>query len=127
MTTTKEELSESQIKHIDKLTYKTFINKFNSTYKDTLKEEQKKLLTNFIVSFSDNGLGLKSFLNEEIGRLKTELNQTIQNGKLPAHLTERSKKVVDRLDNFAKTPITEQMVQDVFYIQDLVGEISKNG
>jgi len=127
MTTTKEELSESQIKHIDKLTYKTFINKFNSTYKDTLKEEQKKLLTNFIVSFSDNGLGLKSFLNEEIGRLKTELNQTIQNGKLPAHLTERSKKVVDRLDNFAKTQITEQMVQDVFYIQDLVGEISKNG
>ena len=77
VTSKKEDLKESQIKHVDKLTYKTFIDKFNSTYQGVLSEEQKKLLTNFIVSFSDNGLGLKSFLNEEIGRLKTELNQSI--------------------------------------------------
>jgi hypothetical protein len=127
VTSEKETLKESQIKHVDKLTYKTFIDKFNSTYQDTLSEEQKKLLTNFIVSFSDNGLGLKSFLNEEIGRLKTELNESIQNRKLPLHIIERSQKVVERLDDFSKTPITEQIVQDVFYIQDLVGEITKNG
>ena len=127
VTSKKEDLKESQIKHVDKLTYKTFINKFNSTYQNALREEQKKLLTNFIVSFSDNGLGLKSFLNEEIGRLKTELNQSIQNRKLPLHIVERSQKVVERLDDFSKTPITEQVVQDVFYIQDLVGEITKNG
>jgi len=127
VTSKKEDLKESQIKHVDKLTYKTFIDKFNSTYQGVLSEEQKKLLTNFIVSFSDNGLGLKSFLNEEIGRLKTELNQSIENRKLPLHIVERSQKVVERLDDFSKTPITEQIVQDVFYIQDLVGEITKNG
>ena len=127
VTSEKETLKESQIKHVDKLTYKTFIDKFNSTYQDTLSEEQKRLLTNFIVSFSDNGLGLKSFLNEEIGRLKTELNESIQNRKLPPHIVERSQKVVERLDDFSKTPITEQVVHDVFYIQDLVGEITKNG
>ena len=51
------------MKHIDNLTYKTFVGKFNDTYKNSLKENQKSLLTNYITSFSDNGLGLKSFIN----------------------------------------------------------------
>lgn len=125
--TSKEKLDETKIKHIDKLTYRTFVDKFNSTYKETLKEEQKQLLTNFIVSFSDNGLGLKSFLNEEIGRLKGQLNKRVENKNLPHHLIERTQKVVTKLDEFSKRPITEQMVQDIFYIQDLVGEMSKDG
>jgi len=125
--TSKEKLDETKVKHIDKLTYRTFVDKFNSTYKETLKEEQKQLLTNFIVSFSDNGLGLKSFLNEEIGRLKQQLNKRVENKNLPHHLIERTQKVVDKLDVFSKVPITEQMVQDIFYIQDLVGEMTKNG
>ena len=55
-----------EMKHIDNLTYNTFASKFNETYKRTLKERQKTLLTHYITSFSDNGLGLKSFMNEEI-------------------------------------------------------------
>ena len=84
-------------------------------------------MTNFIISFSDNGLGLKSFLNEEIGRLKKHLNEQINNKSLPHHLAERTEKVIQKLDEFSRTPITEQMVQDVFYIQDLAGEMNKDG
>ena len=79
------------------------------------------MLTNYITSFSDNGLGLKSFMNEEVGRLKdqvTLLSETIYKDKLS--------KVKDKLDGFARQPITKQMVEDVFYIQDLIAEISKN-
>ena len=123
----KKKIEESEIKHIDKLTYKTFVNRFNSVYKDALKEEQKQLLTNFIVSFSDNGLGLKSFLNEEIGRLKNQLSGQIEGKNFPNHLTERAQQVMHKLNDFSKKPITEQVVQEIFYIQDLVGEISKNG
>lgn len=65
------------MQHIDNLTYKTFVNKFNETYDKTLRAEQKELLTNYIVSFSDNGVGLKSYLNEEIGRLKNAVNTVI--------------------------------------------------
>jgi len=72
-------------------------------------------------------LGLKSFLNEEVGRLKRQLNENIDKNNLPRHLVERTQKVIQKLDEFSKTPITEQMVQDVFYIQDLAGEITKNG
>ena len=75
----KETLTESKMKHIDNLTYKTFVNKFNDTYAESLREEQRELLTNFIISFSDNGVGLKSFINEEIHRLRTSL-QTLNEG-----------------------------------------------
>ena len=58
---------DKDILHIDKLTYNTFVTKFNETYQHTLRDEQRALLTNYITSFSDNGLGLKSFMNEELG------------------------------------------------------------
>ena len=112
---------EDTMKPLDSLEYRTFVNKFNETYERTLRKEQRDLLTNYITSFSDNGLGLKSFMNEEVGRLKdqvTLLSETIYKDKLS--------KVKDKLDGFARQPITKQMVEDVFYIQDLIAEISKN-
>ena len=115
------------MKHIDNLTYKTFINKFNETYEKTLRKEQKNLLTNYIVSFSDNGLGLKSFLNEEISRLKKEVNTLCESEKNTENSTLSSKleRVYNKLESFAKTPITEKLVKDVFYIQDLVNEVKR--
>tara|TARA_B100001093_G_scaffold450962_1_gene458074 strand:- start:800 stop:1609 length:810 start_codon:yes stop_codon:yes gene_type:complete len=112
---------QKELRPLDSLTYKTFINKFNETYQHTLREEQRGLLTNYITSFSDNGLGLKSFMNEELGRLKGEiekLSETSYNDKLL--------KVKQKLENFSKKPINETMVKDIFYIQDLIAEISKN-
>ena len=66
---------KKEMRHIDNLTYNTFIQKFNETYKRSLRDRQKALLTNYIVSFSDNGLGLKVFMNEEIARIKKELQK----------------------------------------------------
>tara|TARA_R110000823_G_scaffold256762_2_gene378611 strand:- start:709 stop:1518 length:810 start_codon:yes stop_codon:yes gene_type:complete len=114
-------LKGEEMKTLDSLTYNTFVNKFNETYQHTLRDEQRGLLTNYITSFSDNGLGLKSFLNEELGRLKTEI-QTLSETSYGNKLL----KVKEKLEDFSKQPITEAMVKDVFYIQDLIAEISKN-
>ena len=114
-------LKSEEMKTLDSLTYSTFINKFNETYQHTLRDEQRGLLTNYITSFSDNGLGLKSFMNEELGRLKGQiqiLSETTYGDKLL--------KVKEKLEDFSKQPITEDMVKDVFYIQDLIAEINKN-
>ena len=84
-------------------------------------------MTNYIVSFSDNGLGLKSFLNEEISRLKKEigiLTENTKNTKNDAFLA-KLERVLDKLGSFSKKPITEQVVKDVFYIQDLIEEVKK--
>jgi len=115
----------TEMRHLDSLEYKTFVKKFNNAYDRTLRKEQKDLLTNYIVSFADNGVGLKSFLNEEIGRLKNAVKQQITE----AHHTpnkQNFKKVKDKLDNYSKRPINHQMIEEVFYIQDLMAEVSKN-
>tara|TARA_Y100000034_G_scaffold117396_1_gene156775 strand:+ start:281 stop:1096 length:816 start_codon:yes stop_codon:yes gene_type:complete len=122
-----QEISETKdIKHVDSLTYNTFVNKFNETYKHTLRDEQRLLLTNFITSFSDNGLGLKSFMNEELGRLKKEMVSLIEADNVSEAYKERGQKVLNKLDAFSCTPINEEMVKDVFYIQDLIAEFNKN-
>ncbi len=113
------------MKHVDNLTYKTFVNKFNMTYESSLRKEQKDLLTNYITSFSDNGLGLKSFLNEEIGRLKEVLGSVASRSSVDKQMAENTKKVLLKLESFSKKQITEELVKDVFYIQDLAYEVSK--
>ena len=67
-------LKANSMPSIDNLTYKEFVKKFNDKYDGQLRKEQKDLLTYYISSFSDNALTLKTFLNEEIGRLKAALS-----------------------------------------------------
>jgi hypothetical protein len=114
-------IKQDSMKSLDSLEYKTFVDKFNSAYNTTLQLEQRNLLTNYITSFSDNGLGLKSFLNEEIGRLKEQITLLSE-----TNYKDKLLQVKDKLESFSKKPIDKQMVEDVFYIQDLVAEINKN-
>ena len=111
-------IKEDKMKTLDTLTYNTFISKFNDTYKETLLKEQRELLTNFITSFSDNGLGLKMFMNEEIGRLKEECDQ-FSEGKW----SDKIKLIKQKLEEFKNKPLTEEVVKDVFHIQQLLSEI----
>jgi hypothetical protein len=116
---------EKEMKHIDNLTYKTFVGKFNDTYKNSLKENQKKLLTNYITSFADNGLGLKSFVNEEVGNLKQKLSEKLSSSidTFSKEKRENLEKVSVVLEDFTKKPLDEKLVKKLFYIQDLMGEI----
>ena len=114
--------TNSGIQHIDNLTLKTFTNKFNESYKHSLMEEQKALLTHYITSFSDNGVGLKSYMNEEIGRLKIEVKYLSE----VSEYKDKFSQILTKLDNYVKTPIDESMIKEVFYIQDLLHEVKKN-
>ena len=116
---------KQEMKHIDSLEYKTFVNKFNETYDNTLRKEQKDLLTNYITSFSDNGLGLKSFLNEEVARLKEQVSKCSETDKIKNNkeFYNNTQRILEKLENYKKTPITEELVKEVFYIQDFVSEV----
>ncbi len=115
---------KKEMRHIDNLTYQTFIQKFNETYKRSLGDNQKALLTNYIVSFSDNGLGLKTFMNEEISRIRENLSNMLKKNNLDEQYRSNTQKVLDKLDSFKKQPINESMVKSLFYIQDLVEEMN---
>ena len=113
---------------IDTLVLNKFVEKFNDKYESDLLTEQKDLLTNYIVSFSDNGLGLKSFLNEEISRLKSEISNITKKQKTLKNdaFSLKLERVYDKLESFAKIQISEDIVKDVFYIQDLLNEVNNN-
>ena len=61
---------EKLLESINNLTLKTFIKNFNQKYDGNLIYEQKELLNKYISSFSDEGVEMRVFLNEEITRLK---------------------------------------------------------
>ncbi len=122
----KSETEENEMKHIDNLTYNTFVERFNKSYRHSLREEQRALLTNYITSFSDNGLGLKTYMNEEVGRLKRKINTLLVNSTFSDDYKAKFGKILEKLDSFSMKKIDESMVKDTFYIQDLIAEVSKN-
>jgi len=111
-------IKEDKLKTLDNITYNTFVSKFNDTYKEALLKEQRELLTNFITSFSDNGLGLKIFMNEEIGRLKNKCDQLSE-----GQWSDKIQLVKSKLEHYKTNPLTEEVVKDVFHIQQLLSEI----
>lgn len=113
----------------DALLFKTFVEKFNDKYSDTLFEEQKNLLKNFVSSFSDNGVELKIFLNEELGRLKGKLKEAKQLSEIETNpaMLEKTEQVLQLVEAFKQDSINEKTVEKVLKIQNLVREIQNDG
>ena len=125
----KEEEEKSEMAPISDLVLRTFTGKFNERYNDELLEEQKQLLNRYITSFSDNGVELKIYLNEEVGRLKKEINESLQMKELAEdeEMLESTKKVLELVESFKKTKVDSKMLKKVLKIQTLVSEIKNNG
>ena len=109
--------------HVDNLTYKTFVKKFNDKYAD-LPKEQRDLLTNYIASFADNSLGLKSYLNEQVSELKRKLKRhesdpALENEQLKSKYDE----ILKMLEGYHNQEINDNMIVEVLKIQDVVREL----
>jgi len=109
----------------DTLTLKTFIKKFNSTYKKDLHNEQKDLLSKYVASFADNGIDLKIFLNEEIKRLKENLKKGLASEEIKdrPEVSEKTKNVLSLMDDYKNKNIDSRMIEQVLKIQNLAREI----
>ena len=116
---------KEEMRPIDNIVYKTFVNKFNEQYADKLTEQQQALLSHYISSFADNGLQLKTFLNEELTRLKKSLIKSLniveisQDGEMGAS----TKKGIAKLEEYKNTPIDKNMIESILKTQELVKEI----
>ena len=120
------ETSEQIQQPIDSLTYNTFVRKFNEEYSDALNENQKALLGTYINSFSENGVEFKVYLNEEIGRLKTKINEieNIQEIKSSDSLKNKLKQVYNVLDKTKQKEIDLETIEIVLNTQQILEEIS---
>tara|TARA_B100000131_G_scaffold228025_2_gene219732 strand:- start:7310 stop:8137 length:828 start_codon:yes stop_codon:yes gene_type:complete len=113
---------------IDNVVYTTFVQKFNEKYSDVLLSEQKELLTRYISSFADNSIELKLFLNEEIGRLKSKLeeSETTIEGDDDV-IVEKTKQVVGLLESYSTETDAQKVIMTVLKTQQLVKELYDNG
>ena len=116
---------EQQIKHVDNIVFKKFAEKFNEEYSEVLSEQQKELINQYIFSFADNGLGLKVYLNEEIGRLKAVIEQsmTMEEIKRDEKMFSKTKEVVSILESYKTRPVDEAVIREIIRIQNLTQEI----
>ena len=121
--TVSEDLTE--MKPIDNIVFKTFTNKFNEVYADGLLAEQKELLNRYILSFSSD-TDIKIYLNEELGRLYTVLQNALKTEEIRSDesMTESTNSVIDMINSFKTQPIDKSLVEKVLKIQNLVHEIS---
>jgi len=120
---------EPSLDEIDNVVVRTFTEKFNDKYKVTLLDEQKELLTYYISSFADNALELKIFLNEEITRLKTQLEEAknIEEIKNDSEMLEKTERIIERLNKFSKQSVDDNLLLTVMKTQSLVKEIYTDG
>ena len=114
---------------IDSLVYSKFVSKFNEKYDGDLLEEQKRLLSHYISSFTDNALELKIFLNEEISRLKGQLKESALRDviKEDSEMVDKTNRIIEQLESFSKAGIDDRVLLTVMKTQSLVEEINKDG
>ena len=117
--------NEAKMAPIDNLVYKTFVKKFNEQYEGKLLEQQQRLLSRYIASFHDDGVDLKIFLNEEIGRLSAAIKQSLNDDEIQEDetLAENANRVLTVLGDFGKQEINAPMIEQVLKIQSLVEEL----
>jgi hypothetical protein len=124
-----DEIQEIETQTVDDLVITTFVEKFNKKYSNNLLEEQRELLTHYILSFSDNAVSLKMFLNNEISRLKEALNSGIMTDEIKSDkdMADKTTRVVEKLESYSGSNVSDDLLFSILKTQELVKEISDNG
>ena len=112
------------LKHIDNLVFKSFVERFNKEYSGLL-EEQKDLLSRFIVSGVGEDLEFKIYLNDEIGRLKEQLSEAkeTQEFKEDKDMLLKADQVLGLLEGLSQKPLEDGDLKRILKIQELAREI----
>ena len=120
-----DQKTSTTIEPIDNIVYKTFVEKFNNKYSEKLLKNQKKVLTKYISSFSDNGIELKSFLNEEVHSLKNRLNDSKLNVNInkDEKIVEKIDKVLGLFEIYKERAVDEEFLELVLKTQTLAEEL----
>ena len=120
----KKEVEQKELKHIDNLVFKSFVERFNNEYVGLL-EEQKVLLSRFISSGIGDNLEFQIYLNTEIGRLKEEVTTAKETKEFTedGDMSEKADQVLGLLETFSQKPLEDGDLKKILKIQELAREI----
>ena len=116
---------EPEMVQIDNLIYKTFADKFNKKYSETLLAEQQTLLNKYIMSFADNKVSLKVFVAEELQRIERALEkaQTTADVVAVQKMSAATKQVALIAESLKSQPVDQPMIKKILKMQTLVSEL----
>lgn len=119
-----KKVEETKMAHIDDITYSVFVKKFNEKYNESLLQEQREVLTRYIHSFSDNQLSLKMYLNEEVGRLKTKVEEMQADDDISedTDMKQSLTMVSNFLHGLKDHPVNEESLRRILKVQALINE-----
>jgi hypothetical protein len=112
-----EEKETKIVQPIDNIIFKTFVSKFNEKYNGSLLEEQKKLLTQFIMAQDGLDLDFKLYINEELGRIKQVISNSIE-----IKSNSKYNEINEILESFKTRQIDNKYLEDIMYLQVLAKE-----
>ena len=119
----KKQEATSQLKPIDNIVYKKFVENFNSTY-DNLNEKQTNLLRHFVNSVNDAGkLQFNVYLNEEIGRIKDVLTEASTAQGHDEDVKKKISSVFEILENMKSQRLTDKSLVTIMKVQELAEEL----
>ena len=112
------------MKPIDNITYNIFVQKFNEKYGSSLNENQKILLSKYVILSPENAVEFKIFINEEINRLKKVIKELQMKKEilLDESLITKNKEIFNILESFKKQRINDNMIKKILKIQALAAE-----
>lgn len=116
----------SKMPRVDNLVFKTFVKKFNEKYSKTLQEDQEKLIKTYINSL-DSDVELKLYLNEEVGRIRTVLEKSLEENNIKEDRTLRKKteQVLSLIERYKEKKVDEKMLVQVLKMQSLTHELQQ--
>ncbi len=123
----KEATQKSLMDQVDKIVFKQFNKKFNEKYSNSLLKEQKELLNYYVNSYENTGIDFKIYLNEEIERLKGELNICLDKDEISSQedIKSATKKTILFLNNVKDVKeLSQDMLQKILKIQQYVHEVN---
>jgi hypothetical protein len=120
-----QEVEKKELKHIDNLVFKSFVERFNNEYTGLL-EEQKTLLSRFIASGIGNDLEFQVYLNTEIGRLKEEVENAKGSREFieDEDMCQKASQILNLLEGFSQNPLEDTDLKKILKIQELAREIN---
>ena len=120
---------EKKIPKVDNIVINSFLKRFNNEYADILLNEQKELLNKYINSAtSEAGVEFKLFIDREITRLRSTLNENKEHRDVinDGLMNKKFEKVLSFLNETHRHPLDESFILKITQIQQLVSEITTN-
>lgn len=118
-------LLDKKIYPADRLVFDKFIENFNKEYNNDLLEEQKKLIGNYIFSFSDNGVDIKAYVNEELERLSLLISKMKEMKEITTDeiMKKNTEMITQMIESFSERQVDDQMILKIMEIQELANEL----